>query len=450
MLIILFLALALRIPLLSQSLWLDESLQALALMGKMGPILEYSLSDFQPPLYHLLTYPIQKIVGYSEIALRFPSLIFAVLSIIAAIELTRLISGTKASYIVGILLATNPLHIYYSQEARSYMLTTFLFTFSTLYLIKLLKGEKKKRDIYLYVIFTSLTLWSSYTAWFGIISHSVVIFMTRRKRDVLKYNILAYLTFIPWIKSLFSQLNIGFSTLRSAPLWGQVVGGSGFRELALTWLKFQIGRVSLENNALYLALALILFLVHVIILTKRPPNKPVTFILILAPILALIFSTFLPIYSYFRLLYLLPLYTVVFGSSLSSFRTHFIALLVSLNIALLSYYWLTPRFHKEDWRSAMSSVVDYAEGSWIIALPSIAQNAPIKYYFPLARTIELRSIDNRKYDQIFYFKYAENIFDPTLSGKSIIETQGYSVTSEHTFAGSVHLIVYTIGNENSN
>ena len=49
---LLALALLLRFVLLNQSLWLDEAIQALALMGKMGPLLTYALADFQPPLYH--------------------------------------------------------------------------------------------------------------------------------------------------------------------------------------------------------------------------------------------------------------------------------------------------------------------------------------------------------------------------------------------------------------
>ena len=66
--------------------------------------------------------------GYSEIALRMPSILFS------------LLTGYVVYLIGGIWSAAfflfNPLIVYYSQEARMYMMVTFFLTASLYYFLK--------------------------------------------------------------------------------------------------------------------------------------------------------------------------------------------------------------------------------------------------------------------------------------------------------------------------
>ena len=150
MVIVLGLALFLRLVFLNQSLWLDESIQALALMGRMGPLLTYALADYQPPLYHLIGYVSTHIFGYSEIAIRLPSLLSGIFTVYFMVKIGELIGSKKIGLIAGLLAATNPLLIYYSQEGRTYAMTTLFVTASFYYFLELLKQKRRSHICSMY------------------------------------------------------------------------------------------------------------------------------------------------------------------------------------------------------------------------------------------------------------------------------------------------------------
>ncbi len=166
---ILSLALVLRLIFINQSLWLDESIEALALMGRMGPLMTYALADYQPPLYHLIGWVNTQLFGYSEIALRLPSLISGLLTVFFVIKIGELVASKKVGIIAGFLAATNPLLIYYSVEGRTYSMTAFFVTASFYYFIKLLKsttydlprGKAGLRPKILYLLFTTAFIYTS-------------------------------------------------------------------------------------------------------------------------------------------------------------------------------------------------------------------------------------------------------------------------------------------------
>jgi uncharacterized membrane protein len=62
------------------------------------------------------------IFGRSEAALRAPSLIFGVATIPAFWLLTARLMSVRTAHLAALLLAINPLHVWYSQEARPYAL----------------------------------------------------------------------------------------------------------------------------------------------------------------------------------------------------------------------------------------------------------------------------------------------------------------------------------------
>src|SRR3990167_2729194 len=106
---------------MNESLWLDEA--TTALVSKMSFVeifTKFLPNDFHPPFYYLFMKYWVNIFGYSEISLRLPSVIFALLTVYLVYKMF--------GKIAAILLATAPLLFYYAQEARMYSLTTFLVT----------------------------------------------------------------------------------------------------------------------------------------------------------------------------------------------------------------------------------------------------------------------------------------------------------------------------------
>lgn len=439
----LLLSIALRIPYLNQSLWLDEAIQALALMGEKGPLLTYALADFQPPLYHFILYGWTSIFGFSEIALRMPSFIFGILTVYFGILIARLINK-KSAGIAGLLLATNPLLIYYSQEGRTYATTTFFITLSVYYLVRLLKDDKNNSKIG-YFISTSIALWTSYIAWIIIALQALYLYFHKRK--YLKLPALALTTLAFWAPSLVAQLSVGSANIQSSVEWGRVVGSFEWARIPRTWTKFTIGRISFANKALYAILAASLFGLHSYALKKTFTRKnKILYIWIFGSIImSLIISAFIPIYQYFRLLPVLPGYIILLSIGLSQLKNSkiLVNLLVIVNFLSLFIFWTNPSFHRENWRELINYINNDSMQA-VIAMPSYNQSDPVRYYDPSMVVIEPKNNISTASNTIYYLNYVEDLFDPDQVGPSNLTRAGYSVSRERTFTG-LHLFIYTKG-----
>lgn len=78
--------------------------------------------DENPPLYYLLLRGWVRLAGFTEAALRAPSALFGTLFVPACAAAGRTLFGPTAGICCAVAAAVSPLHLYYSQEARSYAL----------------------------------------------------------------------------------------------------------------------------------------------------------------------------------------------------------------------------------------------------------------------------------------------------------------------------------------
>lgn len=443
---ILILALFLRLILINQSLWLDESIQALALMGQKGPLLQYALGDYQPPLYHLIGYAWTRVAGFSEFALRTPSLLSGILTVFFVIKIAQYLYNKKVGYIAGLLAATNPLLIYYSQEGRTYAMTTFFVTASFYYYLKLIHVKNIRYSI-LYALFSILFLWTSYLTWFlffGLFIYNLY----QKKYHLVWLQIIAGSTLLFWAPSLLSSLNIGNSTRFNSPEWGRVVGGFSWKSLPLTWVKFALGRISFDNKLLYAAIVVVIGILHTLALRLTFKNKSsfsnsAMLVLWLATpiIFGITTATILPIYQYFRVLFVLPAYLLLLSIGLSRFSSKLpFILMLSTHLFALGYFWLTPRLHKEDWRTVVESIPSNAT----VAMPTRAQSDPLIYYGYTQNVFE-PSHEKLIGDKIFYIRYVEDLFDAQRKGQKNLLDSGYTITSQQYYPG-IQVDIY----ENSN
>lgn len=419
---ILLLALTLRLPLLNQSLWLDESLEALALQGHFGPLLSYSLSDFQPPLYHFILQAWTSLTGYSELALRFPSLLAGLLTVYFMIKFGELLGSRKLGLIAGLLAATNPLLIYYSQEGRTYMMTTLFVTMSFYFLLK--------RSSLAYLLSTLLAIWSSYLACLIVPLQLLYLLHSKRLRLALALT-LTSLTLLFWLPSFWNSLQIGLGDAGSIPGWGRVVGGITAKALVLTWVKTAIGRISFTPPWLYASVMLTLFALHGYVLRHAKKIHPLLLIWLSTLALAAFVSLFVPAYSYTRVLFVVPSYLLILALGLSHLPRLSGAIALMFNLIFLSIFWFIPRFHREDWRSLVSYLNTQ---SGTVVLPSLKQDAPLNYYglnLPLSGSTDFRLSGSK----IFYIKYVEDIFDPSRLGPANLTNLGYTLTSQKTYPG---------------
>ncbi len=429
---ILALALFLRLVLINQSLWLDEAIQALALMGRMGPLLSYALADYQPPLYHFLGYATTQLFGYSELVLRLPSLLAGVLTVYFVAKIGELVGSRKVGLIAGLLAATNPLLIYYSQEGRTYALTAFLVTASFYYFIQLVKDKNASKLASIsYLLFTTAFLWTSYLSWFALLAQGIYVIWQKRS-DLLTIQIGSALTLLFWLPSFIASLDIGRSTMTSSPEWSQVVGGLTWKSLPLTWVKFNIGRIGFDNKWLYAALVAVMAVLHLHILRRLNYKKYLILLMwaVFPVILGLITAGVIPVYSYFRVLFVLPAYLLLLAIGSEHASTKFASMLVVIQLVCLVIFWFSPRYHREDWRALVQDLPVGAS----LAMPSRAQSAPLLYY-SITRPIIEPSHEDLSGARVYYIRYAEDLFDVHRLGRANFERSGYTISKQQVYSG---------------
>ena len=169
LLLILVLAAFLRFYRLdAQSLWADEG-NSLSLSGRsLDLITAGAAHDIHPPLYYYVLHFWMRVFGDSESAVRALSALLGT----ALAYLTYLLSRRLSDYWLGLtaafLTAISPFQVYYSQEARMYILLAALSALSVYSFIRFLEAEASKtRTLYLwaglYIVATTLSLYTHYS-----------------------------------------------------------------------------------------------------------------------------------------------------------------------------------------------------------------------------------------------------------------------------------------------
>jgi len=344
--LILILGLFLRLINLNQSLWLDETVQAITSKGSFLGIFTELRGDFHPPLYHLLMWGWAHLFGNGEIVMRLPSVIFGVATIWVVYKIVRSWElGVRSKetgvrrreigvrreeigvrreeketqnselrtlpLIAALFLATAPFHIYYSQEARTYAMTTFFTALSMYYFIRLVRSqelgvrngesgdrsqetgvrseesgdgsqERGEKDLAFrtpvselntqnlkYILFTTLMLYSDYYGIFVFLAQIIAAAIIFRKKFLSKYlskylyiYISIFLLFLPCLPLLWLQLKTGSQATTFLPEWGRLVNLSFLKALPLTFIKFSIGRITIFNKTLYAIVVGILFVIY--------------------------------------------------------------------------------------------------------------------------------------------------------------------------------------------
>ena len=124
-----------------QSLWRDEVDAVVFATRDLGAILAtFTQVGENGPLFFLGLHVWIGLVGQSEFAIRFPSVIFGVLAVLTTYRLGRELIGREVALIAALLMAVSPYHIWYGQEAKMYALISFLAPLSLLLVVRAMRG----------------------------------------------------------------------------------------------------------------------------------------------------------------------------------------------------------------------------------------------------------------------------------------------------------------------
>ena len=175
LLLILILGAVLRIYNLSfESIWLDEAYTIeISKQDPLGIIKQIFIdNENHPPLYYSIVHYWMMAFGDSEFSVRFPSVIFGVLSIAAIYKVARLLFDKNTALLSALILATSAFLIKYSQDARSYSLMVLLTLLSFYFFLKLLE-HKSFRNSALYLATSLLLLYTHYYSLLLILSQNI-------------------------------------------------------------------------------------------------------------------------------------------------------------------------------------------------------------------------------------------------------------------------------------
>lgn len=492
--LVLLLALLLRLPLLSGSFWLDEAAQALESARPLSQQLNIR-DDFQPPLLHLIVHFAQ----YGSRAEWWQRLFGAVLPGIFSILGTMLIArkilsknfSSNGSLLVGILLATNSFHIFFSQELRPYALPMLFAVWSWWVL---LQAKHSPKYVVSWAVLSLLGLYSSYLYPFLLLSQCIYlggrIWKTKSVQIWLAGLLGIILGFIPWLPSFVSQLQAGQLLRIQLPQWETTVSTSQLKVLPLVLAKFIYGVLDVSVNAYYLGgVTLLCLLIGILTLglLKNQQSKPISskqkqamsllVSWLFVPLLsAWLVSFFVPVIQPKRVIFLLPAFYLLvvwaFARSQSmSFWYHragcaLVGILICINLFSVHQYYTDQRLQRENWRDVLATVSrKHPQAFTLSSFP--APFAPIEWYRPAfinspmaqdlaSGTLHIDSqatadqiIDDiallKLTNTMIYFEYLTDLTDPNQYLRTAIENSGYQLQDllDYPGIGFVRIYQYT-------
>ena len=193
---------------LTRGFWGDESWTALISELPIKEIIRVTGEDFHPPLYYFIVHAWGNLFSFDEVTIRLISVIFHILTPVAAFSLSKFfLKNSLHRLSFSLLVLISPILFTYAFEARTYALLTFLTALSTL---SFWKGREEKG--YSWRIIYSLTgavmVYDHYYAWFILASHGLyLLFFEIKKLKKLLLPALAILfAQLPWLPTLFSQV----------------------------------------------------------------------------------------------------------------------------------------------------------------------------------------------------------------------------------------------------
>lgn len=122
-LLLTLLALGLRAARLDfQPLWWDEGYSVWFARHPLAEMARLTAQDIHPPLYYALLGSWIQLLGAGPVALRLFSVAVGTATVPVLYGVGRRLGGARVGLVAALLLAVNPLHVFYSQEVRMYAL----------------------------------------------------------------------------------------------------------------------------------------------------------------------------------------------------------------------------------------------------------------------------------------------------------------------------------------
>ncbi len=259
----------------AQSLWYDEGVSVYLARMSLPQLTAWTANDIQPPLYYYLLHFWLLLFGRSgsEFVVRFPSLLFGVLTVPLMYRMGQHLFGTAAGLLAAFLAAISPLYLWYSQETRMYTMLTFLCLLSSYLLLRVLE-ERRAPLCPLWPAFAVANVAAAYTHYFAFFVMAfqgiyLVVWswwMRDRERGLILQGLAAFaaiaLAYLPWVPFMLYRYRADVSYWEGTLKLNEV--------LRKTLISFSLGETVIEEIAVKLTVGyLAILMISLVALTLR-------------------------------------------------------------------------------------------------------------------------------------------------------------------------------------
>ncbi len=406
----------LRLPNLNESLWYDELFSTRNKLPNLKELAYFSVYDVHPPFYSVLMFLWTGLFGDSEISVRILPMIFGILSIVLIYVLACRIADEKTALLAALLLSFSPVHIWYSQEARSYSALVFFLLFAVVAQLKLNTAAVKPVWFFIYSAAVFAGVFSHYFFIIYIFLISIILILGKHqyKRPILAVNVaaafcLGILVIIKFAKSAIKTQQGDWKTFTFLEL----------KQLFFKW--FLLGGNSWDAEKYYwwvIAIQLIftaIFLRGVMLMLKKPNrargSHEILLYLFVLPLFLLIVSGFgQQGYIERSVITALPFFFIVIAGGVTAFKNKIIryaciSMIVVVSVSTVAMYYnrqdvWTVYKPNADWRAAAR----YLEGE-INAAPSAPEmftatpSDELTYYNPHFKQLASNEFEFNPFNQ---------------------------------------------------
>lgn len=250
-------------------------------------------------LYHHVFLHYWKIYfGSSVLILRASSVLFGMLSLIAAYFMLKIRFGKRNAFLGFLFLCFSPIHIYYSRELKAYAALMF-FAFMFYYFVFLFLQRGKRRYALGVLLFGSLAAYCHYIFLFFIAATLLYMIFSRKEPTSFLFcaglsGVFCFLL-LPTLLTLYAAFasfspagNTG-NALTEFPVW---FGGAALFAPFYTLKNFLIGYFYDFKNP-YVYIALLLYLAAFVHAFIKDQNKFFMVVLFFVPFAVFMFSRFM-------------------------------------------------------------------------------------------------------------------------------------------------------------
>jgi mannosyltransferase len=371
-----------------QSLWFDESLSMALASAPLKISIEATLAEGLQhlPLYYLLL-RVFVWIGRSEVILRLPSAVCGVLAVPLIYQVGRRCPGRGTGLFAALLLAVNPYHVWFSQEARMYSLLMLSTLGSFYFFLRLLK--ENHHSLWLgFIVFHAIGYCTLYFAFFiPLIEFAFILCTWRINYTILRRwtlgQFVAALALSPWIVAIFlsGYRNFGIGWI-PRPQW--------YAPLQTLW-NFGIGYTQVITPLVVVSLFVFWLAFIGGLVSGAGDQAPVRLFLGLwvgLPIgITFLMSFRRPFYVDRYLIICLPAFLILVARGALHPRPRLarwgwaLALLVAASVGLNRVYFDAEYYTKEDWRGVAQYIAQHEQPGDVIALRLASSALPFNYYY---------------------------------------------------------------------